>query len=158
MITWRSLIAGAAALVSLATAAGAAEQRAATIYLHGMVWNQQLAAPQNDWLVRLDAKADVPLAARLTPTTGFATLGDDFHDPVSSHASIDAGMLQGNHLVVTGKITESKNAALVGQPVHIEGKMVGAAVQDLTVTIGPSTFTGDGLLVVIAIIAILIAL
>ena len=158
MNTRRTFIAGASAFAALATTANAEEQHAASIYLHGLVWNQQLAAPQNDWLVRLDAKVDVPLGNRMIPTTGFATLGDDFHDTVGSHVSFDHAMLQGNQLVISGTITESKNPALIGQTVRIEGKAVGTAVQNLTVTIGSSTFSGAGLLVVIAIIAILISL
>jgi hypothetical protein len=60
-------------------------------------------------------------------------------------------------LTLTGAITESKNPVLIGQSVRIEGKVIGASVEGLTVTIGGSVFSGAGLLVVIAIIAILIA-
>jgi hypothetical protein len=157
MNTRRTFIAGAGALAAMATTANAEDKHAASIYLHGMVWNQQLAAPQNDWLIRLDAKVDMPLGNGATPVTGFATLGDDFHDTVGSHASFDNAMLQGNQLIISGRITESKNPALIGQNVRIEGKVAGTEVQNLTVTIGSSTFSGAGLLVVIAIIAILIA-
>ena len=52
---------GALAAISALPKAKADEQRAYSIYLHGMVWNRQLLAPMNDWLVRLDAKADVPI-------------------------------------------------------------------------------------------------
>ena len=66
--------------------------------------------------------------------------------------------MKGDELTINGIITESKTPGLVGQSVRIEGKVLGTSVQGLTVTIGASVFTGAGLLVVIAIIAILIGL
>lgn len=124
-----------------------------SIYLHGMVWNRDLATPMNDWLVRLDANAEIPIGDAPAPAvTGFATLGDDFHDPVGSHVQFQAATLQRDQLTITGVITESKNAGLAGQPVLIEGKVTGTSVQGLTVTIGGSVFNGAG------IIAILIGL
>jgi len=76
---------------------------------------------------------------------------------VGPQVQIQAATVHGNQLTLTGAITESKNPALVGQAVKIEGKVVGTSVEGLTVTIGDSAFSGAGLLVVIAIIAILIA-
>ena len=129
------------------------------LYIHGMVWNRQLPAPMNDWLIRLDAQVQVPVGNEAPPAVpGFATLGDDFHDPVGSHVEIHQASLKGDQLTITGVITESKSPALAGQIVRIEGKVMGTSVQGLTVTIGSSVFSGAGLLVVIAIIAILIAL
>ena len=149
---------GALAAISALPKAKADQPRAYSIYLHGMVWNRQLAAPLNDWLIRLDAKADIPIGNGTPPAVpGFATLGDDFHDGVGSHVGIQTATVHGDQLTITGAITESKTAALVGQPVRIQGKVVGTSVEGLTVTIGESVFSGAGLLVVIAIIAILIA-
>ena len=150
---------GALAAMSALPSAKADQPRGFSIYLHGMVWNRQLAAPENDWLIKLDAKADIPIGHNPPPAVpGFATLGDDFHDNVGSHVEIQTATLHEDRLTLTGAITESKNPLLIGQPVRIEGKVVGTSVQGLTVTIGGSVFTGAGLLVVIAIIAILIAL
>ena len=157
----RKFLAGGGALTALSTVpkAKADPGRLNGLYIHGMVWNRQLAAPQNDWLIRLDAKVQVPIGNEPPPATpGFATLGDDFHDGVGSHVEIHEATLKGDQLAISGVITESKTPGLVGQAVRIEGKVLGTSVQGLTVTIGASVFTGAGLLVVIAIIAILIAL
>jgi hypothetical protein len=156
----RKFLAAGGALAALATVprAEADPPRMNGLYIHGMVWNRQLAAPMNDWLIRLDAKVQVPIGNELPPAIpGFATLGDDFHDGVGSHVEIHEATLKGDQLTITGAITESKTPGLVGQSVRIEGKVLGTSVQALTVTIGGSVFTGAGLLVVIAIIAILIA-
>jgi hypothetical protein len=137
----------------------AGQAQAVTLYIHGMVWNTKLPAPMNDWLIRLDAKVDAAIGnGPMPPHPGFATLGDDLHDPVGSHATINSAVLRDDQLVVLGAITESKTPSLVGQSFRLEGKVVGEEVQGLTVTIGGATFTGAGLLVKIAIIAILIAL
>ena len=150
---------GALAALSAVPKANADPPRMNGLYIHGMVWNRQLAAPMNDWLIRLDAKVEVPVGNAPPPAVpGFATLGDDFHDGVGSHVEIREAALQGDQLTINGVITESKTPGLIGQPVRIEGKVLGTSVQGLTVTIGASAFTGAGLLVVIAIIAILIAL
>jgi hypothetical protein len=149
---------GALAALSTAPAADADSPRLNGLYIHGMVWNRQLAAPMNDWLIRLDAQVQIPIGNDPPPAVpGFATLGDDFHDPPGSHVEIHSAALKGDQLTITGVITESKSPALTGQPVRIEGKVLGTSVQNLTVTVGTNTFTGAGLLVVIAIIAILIA-
>jgi len=149
---------GALAALSAVAKAEADPPKLNGLYIHGMVWNRQLAAPMNDWLIRLDAQVALPVGNQPTPSVpGFATFGDDLHDPVGSHVEIHDAMLNGEHLVINGSITESKTPGLVGQAVRIEGKVLGTSVQGLTVTIGSSVFTGAGLLVVIAIIAILIA-
>lgn len=143
-----------AALSVLPMAKAEADQpHVLSIYLHGMVWNQQLATPMNDWLIRLDANAEIPIGdAPPLAVTGFATLGDDFHAGVGSHVQFQAATLQRDQLTISGVITESNNSGLVGQPVLIEGTVTGTSVQGLTVTIGGSVFIGAG------IIAILIAL
>jgi len=149
---------GALAALSAVPKAGADVPRMNGFYIHGMVWNRQLAAPMNDWLIRLDAQVAIPTGNEPPPATlGFATLGDDFHDPVGSHVEFQAATLQGNQLTINGTITESKTPGLIGQPVRIAGRVMGTSVQGLTVTVGTSVFNGGGLLVVIAIIAILIA-
>lgn len=126
---------------------------ALSIYLHGMVWNRDLATPMNDWLIRLDANAEIPIGDAPPPAIpGFATLGDDFHSGVGSHVQFEAATLQRNQLKITGVITESNNAGLAGQSVLIEGKVTDTSVQGLIVTIGGSVFNGAG------IIAILIGL
>jgi len=150
-----------AALAALPTSVAADEQNdhIVSIYLHGMVWNRQLPPPMADWLVRLDAKVDIPSGRAPQPATpGFATLGDDFHDGVGSHVELHTATLHADQLTIAGSIVEAKDPSLVGQAVRIEGKVRGTSVEGLTVTIGDSTFNGAGLLVVIAIIAILIAL
>ena len=150
---------GALAAMSALPKAKADQPRAFAVYLHGMVWNRQLAAPFNDWLIRLDAKAEIPIGNATAPAVpGFATLGDDFHDGVGSHVEFHTATIREDQLTITGTITEAKTASLVGQTVRIQGKVIGTSVQGLTVTIGDSVFSGGGLLVVIAIIAILIAL
>jgi hypothetical protein len=147
-----------AALSALQQTANADSPRAYSVYLHGMVWNRQLPAPQSDWLLRFDARAVIPIGhAPAPPVPGFATFGDDIHD-LGSHVAFQTATLHGDELKIDGTITESKNPTLVGLAVSIHGKVVGTAVQDLTVTIGGDVFSGAGLLVVIAIIAILIAM
>jgi hypothetical protein len=156
----RQFLAAGGALAALAAAPDAkADQEGVagrSIYIHGMVWNRQLASPMNDWLIRLDAKADIPNSGPPLAAPGFATLGDDFHDGVGSHVTILSATLHGDQLTITGVVSESKTAALVGQPVRIEGKVQGTSVEGLAVTIGGAVFHGAGLLVVIAVIVILI--
>ena len=155
----RKFLSAGGALAALATVpkAQADSPRLNGLYIHGMVWNRELAAPMNDWLVRLDAKVQIPIGNEPPPAApGFATLGDDFHDGVGSHVAIHEATLKGDQLTIIGAISESKTPDLVGQSVRIEGKVLGTSVQGLTVTIGTSVFNGAGLLVVIAIIAILI--
>ncbi len=119
------------------------EQAAAEIYLHGLVWNRQLPAPMNEWLIRFDARTSIPIGA----ATGFATLGDDFQDGVDSHAVIQAAVFNAGRLTLTASISESKSAALIGQTVRIEGKLLGTAIEALTVTIGAAGFGGAGFFV-----------
>jgi hypothetical protein len=145
-----------AAMAAMAEKAEADQPKAFSVYLHGMVWNRQLPAPMNDWLIRFDARADIPIGNAPPPTVpGFGTLGDDFHTGVGSHVAFQSAQIQGDMLTINGTISESNTAGLVGQAVKIQGKVVGTAVEGLTITIGDSVFSGAGL-VVIAIIAILI--
>jgi hypothetical protein len=129
-----------AAAIAILPEAKADQNEGLSLYIHGMVWNRQLSAPMNDWLIRLDAKADIPMGA----TPAFATLGDDFHDTIGSHVQIQAAILNGSQLTLTGSITESKTAGLVGQPLRIEGKLNDSSVEGLTVSIGGAVFSGAG--------------
>ena len=143
-----------AALSALPKAQADSQSEGKSLYIHGMVWNRQLPSPMNDWLIRLDVKVDIPNGNQMSPpVSGFATLGDDFHDGVGSHVQIYTATLDADHLTISGFITESKTPALVGQAVRIEGKVQGTSVEGLTVAVGGSVFQGGG---VIAIIAILI--
>jgi len=156
----REFLATGAGLAALSAVpeATASEQKAQVIYLHGMVWNQQLPAPMNDWLLQFDAKVQIPLgmSPATTSSPGFATFGDTIHTGAGAHVQLQSAILNGDHLVITGAINEANNASLVGLPVRIEGMIKGTAVENLTITMGASQFAGAGLLVVIAIIAILI--
>ena len=151
----RKFLAAGGALAALSALPKArADSQGESLYIHGMVWNRQLPSPMNDWLIRLDVKVDIPNGNQMSPpVSGFATLGDDFHDGVGSHVQIYAATLDADRLTISGFVTESKTPGLVGQAVQIEGKVQGTTVEDLTVSIGGTVFQGAG---VIAIIAILI--
>ena len=56
---------GVLAAISALPKAKADQPKAFSVYLHGMVWNRQLEAPRNDWLIRLDAKADIPIGHKV---------------------------------------------------------------------------------------------
>jgi hypothetical protein len=142
-----------AALSALPKAQADSQSEGKSLYIHGMVWNRQLPSPMNDWLIRLDAKVDLPNGNQVNPpVSGFATLGDDFHDGVGSHVQIYAATLDDDRLTISGFITESKTPALVGQAVRIEGKVQGSSVEGLTVAVGGSVFQGGGLIAIIAIL------
>ena len=86
---------GALAALSALPKAKADPQRVNQVYVHGMVWNRQLAAPMNDWLLRVVAKADIPIGnAAPSAVPGFATIGDDFHDGAGSHVEIREATLK----------------------------------------------------------------
>ena len=151
----RKFLAAGGALAALSALPKArADSQGKSLYIHGMVWNRQFPSPMNDWLIRLDVKVDIPNGNQSSPpVSGFATLGDDFHDGVGSHVQISAATFDADNLTISGFVTESKTPALVGQAVRIEGKVQGTTVEGLTVAVGGSVFQGAG---VIAIIAILI--
>jgi hypothetical protein len=142
-----------AALSALPKAQADSQSEGKSLYIHGIVWNLQLPSPMNDWLIRLDAKVNMPKGNQVNPpVSGFATLGDDFHDGVGSHVQVYAATLDGDNLTISGFVTESKTPGLVGQPVRIEGKVQGTTVEGLTVSIGGSGFQGAGLIAIIAIL------
>ena len=150
----RNFLAAGGALAALSALPKAqADSQGKSLYIHGMVWNRQLLSPMNDWLIRLDAKVDIPNGNPTSPSvSGFATLGDDFHDGVGSHVQIYAATLDADRLTSSGFVTESKTPGLVGQAVRIEGKVQGASVEGLTVDVGGSVFQGAGIIAIIAIL------
>ena len=130
-----------------------ADPQGSSVYVTGMVWNRQLAAPMNDWLVRVYAAADLPAKGGTgSSPIGFATIGDDLHAPVSSHIELQSAILQGDQLAITGAVTESNTPSLVGQPVLITGKVQGTSVQGLTVTIGGAAFSGVGIIGILIVL------
>jgi len=142
-----------AALSALPKTHADSQSHGKSLYIHGMVWNLQLPSPMNDWLIRLDAKVAIPNGNRINPpVSGFATLGDDFHDGVGSHVQISAATLDADNLTISGFITESKTPVLIGQAVRIEGKVQGTTVEGLTVAVGSSIFQGGGVIAIIAIL------
>jgi hypothetical protein len=136
----RNFLATAGALVAASALPSANGEQRTSLYIHGLVWNRQLTAPMNDWIIRLHAVTDIPVAG----SPGVATLGDDFHDAVGSHADIQVATLISDQLTLIGTITESKKPELVGQTVRVDGKLTGTIIQGLTVTIGSAVFTGAG--------------
>jgi hypothetical protein len=141
---------GAVATLSALPFGAEADPQGFSVYVTGMVWNRQLATPMNDWLIRVYAAADLPSGGGIgSSPIGFATIGDDFHAPVSSHVELHSAILQGDQLAITGAVTESNTPSLVGQPVLITGWVQGTAVQGLTVTIGGAAFGGAGIIAVL---------
>jgi hypothetical protein len=138
---------GALATLSALPLEGETDPQGTSVYVTGMVWNRQLAAPMNDWLVRVYAAADLPAKGGTgSSPIGFATIGDDLHAPVGSHIELNTAIFQGDQLAITGAVTESNTPSLVGQPVLITGRVLGTAVEGLTVTIGGAAFSGAGII------------
>jgi len=119
------------------------------VYLHGMAWNRNLPGLLGELLLTFDLKVQLG-------GTGFGTFADDVHPEVNSHFSIDNISRHGNVYTMTGAIIASRDAASMGTPIRIVAETDGEKTA-ATITMGSHTFTGAGLLVVIAIIAILIA-
>jgi hypothetical protein len=141
---------GALATLSALPIGAEADPQGSSVYVTGMVWNRQLAAPMNDWLIRVYAAADLPTRGGTgSPPIGFATIGDDLHDPVASHVELQSAILQNGQLAITGAVTESNTPSLVGQAVLITGRLQDTAVQGLTVTIGGSAFSGAGIIAIL---------
>jgi hypothetical protein len=141
---------GALATLSALPLEAAGDPQGFSVYVTGMVWNLQLATPMNDWRIRVYAAADLTTTGGVgSSPIGFATIGDDLHNPVSSHADLHSAILQSDQLAITGAVTESNTPSLVGQPVLITGRVHGTAVEGLTVTIGGAAFSGAGIIAVL---------
>jgi hypothetical protein len=146
------LKAGGAALVGASAssvALGAPDEAQKAIYLHGMAWNRDLPGLFGELLLTFDIKVQ-------PGKTGFGTFSDDVHPEFNSHFSVDSVKRQGDVYTLTGEIIASRDPASVGTPVTIVAQVDGEKTA-LAITLGTQTFKGAGLLVVIAIIAILIA-
>jgi hypothetical protein len=137
----------AASLPSVAAAAPDPSQK--VFYAHGMVWNLELPGTLSDLRLTFD------FAVRLGGV-GLGTLADDVNPQLNSHFKITSTARHGNVYTLEGEITTSRDPSLVGMPVTIVAEVEGSAT-GVTITVGPYTFKGAGL-VVIAIIAILIGL
>src|SRR5438093_10100970 len=146
------LKAGGAALVAASASSvtiAAPEPADKAVYLHGMAWNRNLPGLLGELLLTFDVKVQLG-------GTGFGTFADDVHPEVNSHFSIDSVTRHGNVYTMTGAIIASRDPASMGTPITIVAESDGEKTT-ATITMGSHTFTGAGLLVVIAIIAILIA-
>jgi hypothetical protein len=140
-----ALVAASASSVAL----GSPDDTAKAIYLHGMAWNRELPGLFGELLLTFDIKVQLG-------KTGFGTLSDDVHPEFNSHFSINSAKRQGDVYTLKGEIIASRDPGSVGTPVTIVAEPDGEKTV-LAVTLGTQTFNGAGLLVVIAIIAILIA-
>ena len=146
------LKAGGAALVGASAssvALGSPDDTAKAIYLHGMAWNRELPGLFGELLLTFDIKVQLG-------KTGFGTFSDVVHPEFNSHFSINSARRQGDVYTLKGEIIASRDPGSVGTPVTIVAEVDGEKTV-LAVTLGTQTFKGAGLLVVIAIIAILIA-
>jgi len=144
------LQAGGAALVaaSASSVLGFPDEGQKAIYLHGMAWNRELTGLFGELLLTFDIKVQLG-------KTGFGTFSDDVHPEFNSHFSINSARRQGDVYTLKGEIIASRDPGSVGTPVTIVAEADGEKTV-LAVTLGTQTFRGAGLLVVIAIIAILI--
>jgi hypothetical protein len=145
------LKAGGAALVAASASSVAMAEHDDTpkaIYLHGMAWNRDLPGLLGELLLTFDIKVQLG-------KTGFGTFADDVHPEVNSHFSIDSIRRHGDVYTMTGAIIASRDPASIGTPLTIVAEADGEKTT-ATITMGNHTFKGAGLLVVIAIIAILI--
>jgi len=144
------LKAGGAALVaaSAPTVAMAHDEVERDVYLHGMAWNRDLPGLFGELLLTFDIKVQVG-------RTGFGTFSDAVHPEVNSHFSITSMIKHGDRYTMVGNIIASRDPSSVGVPVKIVAETDGEKTT-ATITMGNYTFKGAGLLVVIAIIAILI--
>jgi hypothetical protein len=145
------LKAGGAALVAASApsaALAAPDDAQKVIYLHGMAWNRSLPGLFGELLLTFDIKVQLG-------KTGFGTFGDDVHPEVNSHFAINSTKRQGDVYTLTGEVIASRDPGNVGLPITIVAEADGEKTA-VTITLGTQTFKGAGLLVCIAIIAILI--
>lgn len=139
----------ASALQAPAQAAPAGQQHQQEAYGHGMVWNTALPGLAGELLLSFDIRAN------LHTGKGFGTCSDSVHPQANLQFSIDAAQKHGNKFTMQGTVIRANDPAHVGQPVQLTGELHGTATT-VTISIGGLAFHGSGLLVVIAIIAILI--
>ena len=149
------LKAGGAALVAASASSVAMAEHDDTpkaIYLHGMAWNRDLPGLFGELLLTFDLKVQLG-------KTGFGTFSDAVHPEVNSHFSINSIIKHGDVYTdvytLSGEIIASRDPGSVGVPVTIVAQTEGEKTT-ATITMGNHTFRGAGLLVVIAIIAVLI--
>ena len=145
------LKAGGAALVAASASSVAMADHDDTpkaVYLHGMAWNRDLPGLLGELLLTFDIKVQLG-------KTGFGTFADDVHPEFNSHFSIDSVKRHGDVYTMNGAIIASRDPASVGTPITIVAEADGEKTV-ATITMGSNTFRGAGLLVVIAIIAVLI--
>ena len=146
------LKAGGAALVAASAssvAIAAQDNTDKAIYFHGMAWNRDLPGLFGELLLTFDLKVQLG-------KTGFGTFSDAVHPEVNSHFSISSITKHGDVYTLGGEIIASRDPGSVGVPLTIVAQTDGEKTT-ATITMGNYTFKGAGLLVVIAIIAILIA-
>ena len=113
-----------------------------------MAWNRDLPGLLGELLLTFDIKVHLG-------KTGFGTFADDVHPEFNSHFSIDSVTRHGDVYKMTGAIIASRDPSSIGTPLTIIAEADGEKTT-ATITLGNNTFRGAGLLVVIAIIAILI--
>lgn len=146
------MAAGGALLGATAVAATAEAARQEThqvAYGHGMVWNTTLPGPAANLLLSFDLRAD------LNAGTGFGSCSDPVHSNANLHFAVTGAQRHGDKINITGTVIRANDPANIGQPVTISATVHGEATS-VIIQIGGLTFLGSGLLVVIAIIAILI--
>jgi hypothetical protein len=114
-----------------------------------MVWNTALPGLAGELLLSFDIRVN------LQTGKGFGTCSDSVHPQANLQFTIAAAEKHGNRLTMQGTVIRANDPANVGQLVKIAGEMQGTATT-VAIQIGALTFNGSGLLVVIAIIAILI--
>jgi hypothetical protein len=151
---------GAALLAAsaLSLPAGADEDKegdADTLYGHGMVWNRDLPGVFGELRLNFD------LRVNLETGIGFGTAEDPVHPEANIHFSLSSLERKRIHnetlYTLKGVVTEANNPANVGLPVRILAQTSGDGTA-VAIALGERAFAGAGLLVVIAIIAILIGL
>lgn len=145
------LKAGGAALLAASAASvamGEQEDEPKAIYLHGMAWNRNLPGLFGELLLTFDLKVQLG-------KTGFGTFADDVYPEINSHFSINSVTKHGDQYTMLGEVIASRDPGNIGLPIKIVARTDGEKTV-ATIKMGNYTFTGAGLLVVIAIIAILI--
>ena len=127
-----------------------------TIYAHGMVWNRDLPGVAEELRLSFDIRVN------LQTGVGFGTAEDPVYPDYNIHFAINSATkekLPGgeSRYALKGVVTKANNPNNVGLPIRILAQTTGDATA-VAIAIGDQAFAGAGLLVVIAIIAILIGL